>query len=82
MKKLTTVTIGKNIKSIGKNAFYGCGKLKKITIKTTKLTAGAVGAGAFKGINQKAVIKCPKAKKTAYKKILLKKGMKKTVTFK
>ena len=82
MKNLTTVTIGKNVKKIGKNAFNGCKKLKKITIKTTKLTAKTVGAGAFKGINKKAVFKCPKSKKAVYKKILLKKGAKKTMTFK
>ena len=82
MKKLTSVTIGKNVKTIGAKAFYGCKKLKKITIKSTKLTKKTVGAKAFTGINKKAVIKCPKAKKAAYKKFLLKKGMKKTMTFK
>ena len=82
MKKLTTVTIGKNIKKIGKNAFNGCKKLKRITIKSTKLTKKTVGANAFKGISKNAVIKCPKSKKTAYKKFLLKKGMKKSMTFK
>ena len=82
MDKLTTVTIGKNVKSIGAKAFYGCKKLKKITIKSTKLTKKTVGSKAFTGIYKKAVIKCPKAKKAAYKKILLKKGMKKTVKFK
>ena len=82
MDKLTTVTIGKNVKTIGAKAFYGCKKLKKITIKTTKLTKKTVGSKAFTSINKKAVVKCPKAKKAAYKKILLKKGMKKTVKFK
>ena len=82
MDKLTTVTIGKNVKSIGARAFYGCKKLKKITIKSTKLTKKTVGSKAFTGIYKKAVVKCPKAKKAAYKKILLKKGMKKTVKFK
>lgn len=81
MKKLQTVIIGKNVKKIGKNAFLNCSKLKNITIKTTKLTAKRVGSNAFKGINKKAIVKCPKAKKKAYKKILLKKGMKKTVKF-
>ena len=80
--KLTTVTIGKNVKSIGAKAFYKCKALKKITIKTKKLTKKTVGSKAFTGINKKAVIKSPKAKKAAYKKILLKKGMKKTMTFK
>ena len=82
MDKLTTVTIGKNVKSIGAKAFYGCKKLKKITIKSTKLTKKTIGSKAFTGINKKAVIKCPKGKKAAYKKILLKKGMKKTMKFK
>ena len=80
--KLTTVTISKNVKSIGAKAFYKCKALKKITIKTKKLTKKTVGSKAFTGINKKAVIKSPKAKKAAYKKILLKKGMKKTMTFK
>ena len=82
MKKLTTVTIGKNVKSIGAKAFYGCKKLKKITIKSTKFTKKTIGSKAFTGINKKAVIKCPKGKKAVYKKILQKKGMKKTMKFK
>ena len=80
-KKLKRVTIGKNVVSIGKNAFNGCKKLSRITIKTRKLTSGSVGAGAFKGISAKAAVKCPKARKKAYAKFLVKKGMKKTVKF-
>ena len=82
MKNLKTVIIGKNVKKIGKNAFRSCPKLRNISIKTKGLTSKRVGANAFRGINKKAVVKCPKAKKAAYKKILLKKGMKKTVKFK
>ncbi|MBR4758742.1 MAG: InlB B-repeat-containing protein [Lachnospiraceae bacterium] len=74
-KKLTKVTIGKNIKKIGKKAFYGCSKLKKITIKTTSLTKKNVGANAFKGIHAKAQAKVPKKKVSAYKKVLKAKGM-------
>ena len=81
MKKLTAVTIGKNVKTIGKNAFRSCTKLKNITIKTEKLTSNAVGENAFKGINAKAAIKCPAKKLKQYKTLLLKKGMKKTMTF-
>ena len=81
MKKLQTVVIGKNVKKIGRNAFRSCPKLKSITIRTTKLTTKRVGSNAFKGIYKKAVVKCPKAKKAAYKKILLKRGMAKTVKF-
>ena len=79
---LKKVTIPTKVNKIGKSAFRGCRRLRTITIKTTKLKAKTVGANAFKGIHKKAVIKSPKSKKKAYKKILLKKGMKKTMTFK
>ena len=73
----TTPAIG-----IGTKAFYKSGKLKNLVIKTKKLTKKTIGANAFKGIFKKAVVKTPKAKKNAYKKIFLKKGMKKTMKFK
>lgn len=74
-KKLKNVTIGKNVKTIGKNAFKNCKQLKKITIKSTKLTKSSVKANAFKGIAKKAVVKVPKKKFKAYKKFLRKKGL-------
>ena len=79
-RKLTSVTIGKNVTSIGKNAFSNAKALKKITVKSTKLKS--VGKGAFKGIHKKAVIKVPKAKLKKYKKLLQGKGQKKTVKIK
>ena len=82
MSKLTTLVIGKNIETIGANAFANCKKLKSITISTTKLTAKSVGENAFKGINSKATVKCPSSKLKNYKSMLLKKGMKKTTKFK
>ena len=82
LKKLSSATIGKNVKAIGTKAFYKSGKLKNLVIKTKKLTKKTIGANAFKGIFKKAVVKTPKAKKNAYKKIFLKKGMKKTMKFK
>ena len=78
-KKVKQVTIDKNVKNIGKNAFYGCKNLKKVTIKTTKLTKKTVGKNAFKGIHKKATIKVPKKKLNAYKKLLKNAGMKKSV---
>ncbi len=78
-KKLSKVVIPAKIKKIGKAAFSGCSKLKSITIKTSKLTTKSVGAKAFKGIYAKAVIKVPKKKKAAYKKMLRKKGIGKKV---
>ena len=74
-KKLKKFTIGKNIKKIGKNAFYGCKNLKSITVKTTKLTKKSVGKNAFKKIHKKAKIKVPKKKLKAYKKIFKARGV-------
>lgn len=81
-KKLTKVTIGKNISKIGKNAFAKCKKLKTITIKTTKLIKRKVGSKAFYGIHAKATIKVPKNKVKVYKAILTARGAKKTVKVK
>ena len=74
-KKLKKVTIGKNIRKIGKNAFYGCKNLKSIKIKTTKLTKKTVGKNAFKKIHPKASVKVPKKKLKAYKKMLKARGI-------
>ncbi len=79
-KKLKKVTIGTNVKKIGKKAFYQCRKLKSIQVKSKKLTK--VGSNAFKGIHKKAVIKVPKAKLSKYKKLMKKKGQAKTVRIK
>ena len=78
-KKVTQVTIDKNVNNIGKNAFYGCKNLKKVIIKTTKLTKKTVGKNAFKGIHKKATIKVPKKKLNAYKKLLKNSGISKSV---
>ena len=58
--------------------------MKKISIKATKLTSKKVGSKAFKGIAAKAVIKVPKSKLSAYKKLLKSKGVgsKITITYK
>ncbi len=74
-KNLKTVTIGSNVSKIGKQAFYGCSAISKITIKTTKLKASTVGNKAFQKVPAKAVIKAPKAKAKQYKKILQNKGL-------
>ena len=72
---LTSVTIGDGVEKIDQKAFYGCKNLKKIIIKTNKLTSGKVGSTAFKGISSKATIKVPAKKAASYKKILKKKGI-------
>ena len=64
-KKLQKVTIGKNVTKIGKKAFAGCRNLKKINIKSTKLTTAY--ASSIKGIVKTAVIDVPKQKIKVYK---------------
>ncbi len=80
--KVTSVTIGKNVKNIGSKAFYACKKLKKIIVQTTKLTAKTLGSNAFKGIYKKAVFQCPASKKALYKKIFRKTGAPSGCTYK
>ena len=46
MKNLTTVTIGKHVKSIGKNAFASCTKLKTVKTASGVIT---IKDGAFSG---------------------------------
>lgn len=70
-KALKKITIPAAVTKIGKKAFNKCKKLKTVTIKTKRLKT--VGGSAFKEIAKKAVIKLPKAKKAAYKKLLKKK---------
>ena len=46
-KKVKSVTVGKNVVSIGKEAFKNCTKLKSVNIKST--TLNKIGANAFSG---------------------------------
>lgn len=76
-KKLTNVTVGKNVKKIGKAAFQNCKKTKKIVVKTKNLKS--VGAKAFKGVPAKAKVDVPNKKKIVnkYKKMFQKAGLNK-----
>lgn len=74
---VTSVTIGKHVSSIGKEAFLGAKKLKNITIRSQKLKK--VGVSAFKGIHARAKIQVPKSMLSKYRNLLNKKGQKKTV---
>ena len=76
-KTVEQITIGANVTKISSKAFYGCKKLKDITISTTKLTADSIGNNAFKGIAGDAWIFVPQNKLTSYKKILVAKGVSK-----
>lgn len=74
-KKLKSVTIGKNVKKIGKKAFYKAKNLKTVKIKSKKIKS--IGKKSFS--KTKATVKVPKSKKKAYKKMLKKAGFKGTV---
>ena len=80
MKKLTKVTIPKNVKTIGAKAFYKDSKLKTVKIKSAGLKS--IGKNAFKGIAKKAVIDVPNKKIKAYKKLLRSAKTAKTVKVK
>ena len=79
-KKLSKVTIGKNVISIGKNVFNGCVKLKSITVKSSNVKK--VGKGTFKNTHKKAVIKVPKKQLKKYRRIFGNKGQAKNVKIK
>ena len=76
-KKVKQISLGKNIKGIGKNAFKGCSGLKKIIIKSTSLTKKSVKSKAFAGLKKNIQIKVPKSKKKAYKKLFTSRGLSK-----
>lgn len=72
---LTKIVIPAKVKKIGKQTFYGCKKLKSITVKTTKLSSKTVGKKAFSGTSSKAVVKVPKSRIKAYRKLLIARGI-------
>ena len=76
-KKLKQIDIGKNINKIGKQAFYKCKNLKKLVIRSKKLTSKNVGSSTFKGVNKNVEVYVPERKINSYKKLLKKKGLKK-----
>lgn len=62
-KKLTKVTVGKNVTAIGKNAFKNCKKLKSVTLKSTSLNT--IGSSAFQGDKNLKTITIKSSKLTA-----------------
>jgi hypothetical protein len=78
MTKLTKLSLGANVIKIGKAAFYNCPKLKKITIKSKKLTG--VGEKAFSKTYAKAVVNVPDAYITKYRTYLRDAGLSTSAT--
>ena len=85
-KNLKSVIIGKNVTSIGKNSFYGCQKLKKVTFKGTSVKT--IKSKAFKKTASKVTVSVPKSirnnkkKAAAFQKKLTKSGMSKKLKLK
>ena len=72
--KMTKLTIGKNVTTIGKKAFIGAKKLKNVVISGNTLKT--IQKGAFKNAKKNVKVKWPKGmKKNELKK--LKKNLKK-----
>lgn len=69
-KRITKVTIGKNIQKIGKKAFANCKKLKTVVFKSVKVKS--VGKQAFYKTNQKIRVKLGRKVVKKYRKMLTK----------
>ena len=79
LKKLASLTIGKNVSMIGKDAFRDCPELKTITVLGSGLKK--IGKKAFSGINKEATVCCEKKLIKKYKKLMQKAGLPKNVSF-
>lgn len=80
-KKLSYVIIGKNVKKIGKKAFYGCKKLRYIYVKSKKLVAKDIGKQAFGNGYQSPRVKSAKSVWRRYARILPAKGLSKRAVY-
>lgn len=76
MKKLKTVTVGKNVKKIDSNAFRNCKKLTTVKIKSKNCTFS--GKGMWKGTSKKLTVKVPKGSVKKMQKRLKKTGLRKS----
>ncbi len=80
-KKLSYVIIGKNVRKIGKKAFYGCKKLRYIYVKSKKLTENNIGGQAFGGGYHSPRVKTAKNIWKQYSNVFLLRGMSKKALF-
>lgn len=81
-ESITVQGVKYDVTSIGEKAFSNCKKLTLLEIKTKKLTKKTVAKKTFKSIRKKTVIKVPKSKYKAYKKVLRARGLNKKVKIK
>lgn len=80
LKKVKKITIGKNVKTIEKMAFYNCKKLKTVQINATNLKR--IDKKAFGKVNGKCLIRVKAKKLSKYKKLLSKGGLNKIIKIK
>lgn len=66
-KKVTSVSIGKNVQVIGKRAFYNCKKLASVKIQSKNVKS--IGKDAFKATKAGMKVKVPAKKLAKYKKL-------------
>jgi len=81
-ESITVQGVEYDVTSIGEKAFSNCKKLTLLEIKTKKLTKKTVAKKTFKSIRKKTVIKVPKSKYKAYKKVFRARGLNKKVKIK
>ena len=80
--KITNLTIGANVQTIGKMACYKCSKLKNLKIKSKSLKKAKIGVDAFTGTPDNMNVTIPKGKTKSYKTILTAKGASKNISVK
>jgi len=71
--KLKSLTLGKNVKTVGAKACYNCQKLKSVKFAGKNITA--ISKGAFRTCAKNCRFMIPKAKYSQYVKMLKKSGV-------
>lgn len=79
-KKITSVTIGKNVVTIGKNAFLNADNLKKITVRSNVLKS--IGTDSSLGQSRKITVIIPKKNNKIYRRLFNKALKNKKITYK
>ncbi len=70
---LKGIVLGKNIISIGAEAFAGCGQINMIEIQSAKL--GKIGKNAFRGLGKGVTVICPKKCVKRYRAMMQEAGL-------
>ena len=73
--KLVALTVGKNVKTIGKYAFRNCNMLCRLYIESSKINK--IGPSILTGTDEYLIIKTPEKKRETYTKLLKNKGQSK-----